>query len=647
MKDKEEFKDFIEKESFDKNYSAKDYSANDLEVLEGLDPVRKRPGMYTTTESPAHIIQEIVDNSVDEVMGGFATNIKITLHKDYSYTIEDNGRGLPVDKNKKMGISGAEMIFTVLHAGGKFSGKNYNYSGGLHGVGASVTNALSKRMEVSIYRNKKEYTLIMENGKTIQSLKKFSDLEEDKSGTIIRFWPDESFFDSHKININKFENMCKTKAVLCANLNIELFNEFTGETKKWCYENGINEYFNNNLGVDDNVPEFPITLSSKTDDDTIIDLVMTWHKESSPTITESYVNLIPTIHGGTHVNGLRTSCSDALRDFIEYHSLLPKNVKLTPDDTFNNVSYLLSIKMKDPQFAGQTKERLSSREVASKIISSCKDSILIWLNEHLEIGKEIADIAINNALKRLKESKKVERRKVVYGPTLPGKLADCSSTDLDQTELFLVEGDSAGGSAKQARNRINQAIMPLKGKILNTWESNVEDILKNNEINDIRIALGVEPDSDDFSNLRYGKICILADADTDGLHIATLIVTLMLKHFRPFVESGRLFVAIPPLYKISHGKETYYALDENEKDNYIKKIKNKNDISITRFKGLGEMNPDQLRLTTMNPDTRRLVQIRLSDIDEANETFDLLMSKKNADLRREWISRDGNKVEIN
>lgn len=626
--------------------SDKDYSANDLEALEGLDPVRKRPGMYTITENPAHIIQEIVDNSVDEVMVGFANKIKITLHNDYSYTVEDNGRGLPVDKNKKLGISGAEMIFTVLHAGGKFNSKNYSYSGGLHGVGASVTNALSKRVEVNIFRNKKEYSLIMENGKTVQSLKKIGDLEEEKVGTVIHFWPDESFFDTHKINISKFENMCKTKAVLCANLNIELFNEFSGETKTWCYEDGINEYFDNSLGVDDNVPEVPIKISNKTEDEMIIDIVMTWHRESSPTINESYVNLIPTIHGGTHVNGLRTSCSEALKEFCDHHNLLPKNVKLTPDDAFNNVSYLLSIKMKDPQFAGQTKERLSSRDVASKVISSCKDTILIWLNENLETGKEIAEIAINNALKRMKESKKVERRKVVYGPTLPGKLADCSSTDLNETELFLVEGDSAGGSAKQARNRINQAIMPLKGKILNTWDSNVEDILKNSEINDIRVALGIEPNSDDFSNLRYGKVCILADADTDGLHIATLIVTLMLKHFRNFVESGRLFVAMPPLYRIGHGKEIYYALDEEEKDNYIRKIKNKNDISITRFKGLGEMNPDQLRLTTMNPDTRRLVQIRLSDLDEANETFDLLMGKKNADLRKDWISKNGNKVNI-
>lgn len=615
------------------------YTSSEIEVLEGLDPVKKRPGMYTETKNTNHITQEIIDNSVDEAMGGFADNIKVTLCEDGGIIVEDNGRGLPIDKHKDKKVSGAELIFTQLHAGGKFSNKTYEYSGGLHGVGASVTNALSEKMQIRIKRNKKEYNLEMENGVTTKSLRKCGDLDEDVTGTRVKFWPNPIYFDSPKINIKHLKQGLETKTVLCDGLKIDFVNETNPEdNESWVYYGGIKEYFLKNINNEDIIPENTIQIDINNDS-TKINAILAWNEESGDVFSESYVNLIPTIQGGTHVNGLRTGVAEAIREFSEHHSLVPKNIKLSPDDIFSNASFLLSIFMVDPQFAGQTKERLSSRDIASKITASIKDHLSVWLNENIEIGKIITEIAINNANNRLRKSKIVKRKKVTQGPALPGKLSDCRSTDLDMTELFLVEGDSAGGSAKQARNRDTQAILPLRGKILNTWEVSSDEVLSSDEIHNISIALGIDPNSDDLSGLRYGKLCILADADSDGLHIASLVCALLMKHFRAFVDEGRAFIAMPPLYRIDIGKETHYALDDQERASIIKKLeKKKGSISVTRFKGLGEMNPDQLSETTMNPDTRRLVQIRIEDDDKTKNIFDMLFKKKNAKLRREWLT---------
>lgn len=616
-----------------------EYTSSDIEVLEGLDPVKKRPGMYTDTKDPNHIIQEIIDNSVDEAMGGFANVINVKLGIDGSITVEDNGRGLPTDKHKDKKVSGAELIFTQLHAGGKFSNKTYDYSGGLHGVGASVTNALSEKVEIRIKRNLKEYYLEMENGYTKKPLRKCGDLEEDITGTEIKFWPNPIYFDSPKVNIKHLKRNLEIKSVLCEGLEINFKNDNNEEdNKSWVYHGGVKEYFLKNLKNEEIIPEDTIEIDVKNETNKIT-AILSWNEEGGEVFNESYVNLIPTVQGGTHVNGLRTGISDSIKEFAELHSLIPKNIKLSPEDIFSNVSFILSIFMLDPQFAGQTKERLSSRDIASRVTSSVKDFLSVWLNENVENGKKIVEIAVNNANQRLKKSKIVKRKKVTQGPALPGKLSDCRSNDLDMTELFLVEGDSAGGSAKQARNRETQAILPLRGKILNTWEVSSDEVLSSDEIHNISVALGIDPNSDDISGLRYGKLCILADADSDGLHIASLICALLIKHFRAFVDEGRAFIAMPPLYRIDIGKETHYALDNNEKDAIIKKLEKKNGkISVTRFKGLGEMNPEQLNETTMNPDTRRLVQLRVNDEEELLDTFDMLFKNKNSHLRREWLT---------
>lgn len=618
--------------------SKQQYTSSDIEVLEGLDPVKKRPGMYTDTKNPNHIAQEIIDNSVDEAMAGHANKITVTLYEDGAISVEDNGRGLPTDKHKDKKVSGAELIFTQLHAGGKFSNKTYAYSGGLHGVGASVTNALSTRVEIYINRNMKKYYIEMDNGVTKKPLRKVDDLEDDVTGTLIKFWPNPVYFDSPKIHTKSLKRILEIKSVLCDGLVIEYIDEkHPEENESWVYHGGIKEYFLKNVEAEAIIPAEAIEINVQTDS-TKINAILGWYEEGGETFGESYVNLIPTIQGGTHVNGLRTGTSEAVREFAEHHSLIPKNIKLAPDDIFSNTSFLLSIFMVDPQFAGQTKERLSSRDIASKVTSSVKDFLSVWLNEHIDVGKAIVEIAINNATNRLKKSKIVKRKKVTQGPALPGKLSDCRSSDLDMTELFLVEGDSAGGSAKQARNRDTQAILPLRGKILNTWEVSSDEVLASDEIHNISVAMGVDPDSDDLSGLRYGKICVLADADSDGLHIASLLCALFMRHFRSLVDEGRIFIAMPPLYRIDIGKETHYALDNAEKDAILKKLEKKNGkISVTRFKGLGEMNPDQLSETTMNPDTRRLVQLRVEDMDELKGIFDMLFKKKNAKLRREWL----------
>jgi topoisomerase-4 subunit B len=618
--------------------SKQQYTSSDIEVLEGLDPVKKRPGMYTDTKNPNHIVQEIIDNSVDEAMAGHANKITVTLYEDGAISVEDNGRGLPTDKHKDKKVSGAELIFTQLHAGGKFSNKTYAYSGGLHGVGASVTNALSTRVEIYINRNMKKYYIEMDNGVTKKPLRKVGDLEDDVTGTLVKFWPNPIYFDNPKIHTKSLKRILEIKSVLCDGLAIEYIDEkHPEENESWVYHGGIKEYFLKNVEAEAIIPAEAIEINVQTDS-TKINAILGWYEEGGETFGESYVNLIPTIQGGTHVNGLRTGTSEAVREFAEHHSLIPKNIKLAPDDIFSNTSFLLSIFMVDPQFAGQTKERLSSRDIASKVTSNVKDFLSVWLNEHIDVGKAIVEIAINNATNRLKKSKIVKRKKVTQGPALPGKLSDCRSSDLDMTELFLVEGDSAGGSAKQARNRDTQAILPLRGKILNTWEVSSDEVLASDEIHNISVALGVDPDSDDLSGLRYGKICVLADADSDGLHIASLLCALFMRHFRSLVNEGRVFIAMPPLYRIDIGKETHYALDNAEKDAILKKLEKKNGkISVTRFKGLGEMNPDQLSETTMNPDTRRLVQLRVEDMDGLKGIFDMLFKKKNAKLRREWL----------
>jgi len=615
------------------------YSASDIEVLEGLDPVRKRPGMYTDTKNPNHIAQEIIDNSVDEAMGGYATHISITLHEDGAVTVSDNGRGMPTDKHKDKKISGVELILCQLHAGGKFSGKAYTYSGGLHGVGASVTNALSKRMEVSIFRDGKEYGLNLEGGVALKPLRKKADAPADKTGTQIKFWPDPQYFDTPKINVKHLKQLSEIKAVLCNDLQIDFIVEGNEEeSETWVYHNGIKDYYKKHVDIDDLVPESPLSIDLEQDGFKI-NAVLGWKSEGGEGFSESYVNLIPTPQGGTHVNGLRTGTSDAVREFAEHHDLLPKKLKLSPEDIFSNVSFVISVLMKDPQFAGQTKERLSSREVATKVSSMVKDHLILWLNDNIETAKAITEIAVNNAQTRLKKDKKVKRKKVSQGPALPGKLADCKNDDLDTTELFLVEGDSAGGSAKQARKRDTQAILPLRGKILNTWEVDSDEVLGSKEIHDISVALGVDPDSDNLDGLRYGKICVLADADSDGLHIATLLCGLFLRHFKPLVDAGRIFIAMPPLYRIDQGKETMYALDESEKEAIISQMRKKSraEVSVTRFKGLGEMNPNQLSETTMNPDTRRLMQLRIEDFGTTKTMMDMLLAKKNSGLRQKWL----------
>lgn len=615
------------------------YSSSDIEVLEGLDPVKKRPGMYTDTKNPNHIVQEIIDNSVDEAMGGYADHITVTLHEDGGVSVEDNGRGLPTDKHKDKKVSGVELILCKLHAGGKFSGKAYKYSGGLHGVGASVTNALSTRMEVSVYRNGNIYGLNLEGGVALKPLRKKADDPENRTGTLIKFWPDPQYFDTPKINVKALKRLTEIKAVLCDGLKIDFIVEGNEEeTVTWQYENGINDYFASHVDLSEATPREPVAIDIEQDEFKI-DALLSWKSEGGEVFGESYVNLIPTALGGTHVNGLRTGTSDAVREFSEYHDLVPKKVKLSPEDIFSSVSYVVSIHMKEPQFAGQTKERLSSREVATKVSSMVKDHLILWMNSNVDVAKEIVEIAVANAQTRLKKDKKVSRKQVAQGPALPGKLADCKSNDLNTTELFLVEGDSAGGSAKQARKRDTQAILPLRGKILNTWEVDSDEVLASKEIHDMSVALGIDPNSKNLDGLRYGKVCILADADSDGLHIATLICALFMKHFRPLVDAGRVFIAMPPLYRIDQGKETHYALDEQEREAIESKLKKKSkaQISVTRFKGLGEMNPSQLSETTMNADTRRLMQLRVEDYQKTKDIMDMLLMKKNTGMRQGWL----------
>jgi len=618
------------------------YTADAIEVLSGLEPVQRRPGMYTDTTRPNHIAQEVIDNSVDEVIAGFASRITVTLHEDGSLEVEDNGRGMPVDQHPQLGISGVEVIMTRLHAGAKFSGENYTFSGGLHGVGVSVVNALSTQLDVSIKRNGHCYSISFAHGAKRSELIETGTTAKRNSGTTIRFWPDTSYFDNGNISAKHLTHVLRAKAVLCPGLSMTFINKAANENTHWCYENGLVDYLSQSLPADA-FPESPFTGEHKTKDATI-DWALAWTQASSADIRESYVNLIPTAQGGTHVNGFRSGLFDALTAFCELRNLLPRGVKLAADDLWDLCQYILSVKMKEPQFVGQTKERLSSRQIASFVTNTVKDAFSLWLNQHRSIGEQIATLAIERAQKRLRKAKQVARKRVSQGPALPGKLADCLQQDLNQAELFLVEGDSAGGSAKQARNKENQAILPLRGKILNTWEVDSSHVLASQEIHDISVAIGVDPGTEDISGLRYGKICILADADSDGAHIATLICALFLRHFKPLVFAGHVYVAMPPLYRIDSGKSVYYALDDDEKNQIIANLSEnkKNKINVQRFKGLGEMNPSQLRETTMHPDSRRLVQLTIEDENESIAIMDMMLAKKRAGDRKKWLESKGN-----
>jgi topoisomerase-4 subunit B len=624
------------------------YDAASIEVLTGLDPVKKRPGMYTDTTRPNHLAQEVIDNSVDEAIAGHATEIGIILHADQSLSVIDDGRGMPVDIHPQQGIPGVEVILTKLHSGGKFSNKNYQFSGGLHGVGISVVNALSKKLDVRVRRDGKEFLIGFENGDKTVDLKEIGTVGKKNTGTTIRFWPASEYFDSAIFSVSKLKHILRAKAVLCPGLRVKFYEEKTKDSYQWYYEDGLSDYLLDALEGFELLPAVPFVTSIKGEHEAA-DWAILWLPEGGEAITESYVNLVPTAQGGTHVNGLRTGITDAIREFCEFRSLLPRGIKIAPDDVWDKVSFILSVKMSDPQFSGQTKERLSSRETAAFVSGIAKDSFSLWLNQHADTGDLLAQMAISSAQKRLKSAKKIVRKKITSGPALPGKLADCSSQDVTRTELFLVEGDSAGGSAKQARDRIFQAIMPLRGKILNTWEVSSDQVLASQEVHDISVAIGVDPASDDISNLRYGKICILADADSDGLHIATLLCALFLRHFQPLVEQGHIYVAKPPLYRIDIAKDKYYALDEAERDGIIDRLtaeKRKGKISVTRFKGLGEMNPMQLRESTIAPDTRRLAQLTMEPGDNTFEIMNMMLSKKRAADRKDWLQAKGDLAEI-
>jgi len=627
---------------------ASNYNSADIEVLSGLDPVRKRPGMYTDTTRPNHMAQEVIDNSVDEAIAGFTTKIEVVLFKDGSLSVSDDGRGMPVDLHPEKKRPGVEVVLSTLHAGGKFSAKSYKFSGGLHGVGISVVNALSKHLEVWVRRDGKEYKIAFADGELASELEEIGKVGKRNTGTVLRFWPDSQYFDSVKFSLTRLKHVLRAKAVLCPGLDISFLDEASGEKAEWLYEDGLQDYLVEAVGDADRLPDEPFigAMSGETES---ADWAIIWLPDGGEGVSESYVNLIPTTQGGTHVNGLRTGLTDAVREFCEFRNLLPRGLKITPDDVWDKLSFVLSIKLLDPQFAGQTKERLSSREAAAFVSGVVKDALGLWLNANVATGELIAQLAISNAHNRQRAGKKVVRKKVASGPPLPGKLADCASQDLARTELFLVEGDSAGGSAKQARDREFQAIMPLRGKILNTWEVHSDQVLASQEIHDISVAIGVEPASDNLKDLRYGKICILADADSDGYHIATLICALFLRHFRPLVEARHVYVAMPPLFRIDVGKEKFYALDEAEKEGVLNRIqaeKKKGKVSVTRFKGLGEMNPLQLRETSMAPDTRRLLQLTIEAGDDTNARMDMMLAKKRAADRKKWLELKGDLAEV-
>lgn len=627
---------------------SKNYTAEAIEVLSGLDPVKKRPGMYTDTQRPNHLAQEVIDNSVDEALGGYATRIEVVLRKDGSLSVTDDGRGMPVDIHPEHKVSGVELILTRLHAGGKFSNQNYQFSGGLHGVGVSVVNALSKHLIVTVKRDGNIYQQEFRDGHAATQLKIIDSAPKKQTGTQVQFWVDPHYFDTAKYSVSRLKHVLKAKAVLCPRLTMTFTDENTGESETWFYEDGLTDYLKETTREYETLPDEPFVGEFNSQREAVSWAVQ-WMPQGGELTQESYVNLIPTAQGGTHVNGLRTGLLEALREFCEFRNLLPRGIKLSPEDVWDRCTFVLSLKMQDPQFSGQTKERLSSRESAGFIASVVKDAFSLYLNQHTDVAEQLAELAISNAQRRLRQSKQVARKKITSGPALPGKLADCSLSDITRSELFLVEGDSAGGSAKQARDREFQAVMPLRGKILNTWEVDSGEILASQEVHDIAVAIGVDPASDNLEGLRYGKICILADADSDGLHIATLLCALFVKHFRPLVERGHIYVAMPPLYRIDLGKEVFYALDEDEKRSILERLeaeKKRGKPNVQRFKGLGEMNPLQLRETTMAPDTRRLVKLMLDDAQATQEMMDMLLGKKRSGDRKTWLETKGNLAEV-
>jgi topoisomerase-4 subunit B len=624
------------------------YTASDIEVLSGLEPVRRRPGMYTHTQRPNHLAHEVIDNSVDEALAGYCKEIDVTLFKDGSLQVADDGRGMPVDIHPKEKVSGAELILTRLHAGGKFSDTTYKFSGGLHGVGVSVVNALSKHLECWIRRGGKEYNIAFKDGAVSSKLEAVGTVGQRNTGTTVRFWPDPKFFDSDKFSVPPLKHALKAKAVLCPGLRITFKNEATGEQDEWFYTGDLGAYLVEELQKEARIPAEPIT-GTLTEANDAVDYALCWAPDAEVALGESYVNLIPTSEGGTHVNGLRAGVAAAVREFCEFRNLVPRGLKLTPEDVWDKANYVLSIKIQEPQFAGQMKERLGSRDAAPLVEGFARDSVALWLNRHPDAGERIAQFAIQNAQERARAAQKIVRKRIAGGPALPGKLADCVSQEPRRCELFLVEGDSAGGSAKQARDKDFQAIMPLRGKILNTWELDAHQIASSEEVHNISIAMGIDPGSADLSQLRYHKICILADADSDGQHIATLLCALFLRHFRPLVANGHVYVAMPPLYRIDAGKQVHYALDDAERDQFLKKIEKENARTrptVTRFKGLGEMNPSQLRETTIDPRTRRLVQLTIEGKDNTDQLMDMLLAKKRASDRREWLEQKGNLAEV-
>ncbi|WP_218352339.1 DNA topoisomerase IV subunit B [Alteromonas lipotrueiana] len=628
---------------------ATQYNSEAIEVLNGLDPVKRRPGMYTDTTRPNHLGQEVIDNSVDEALAGHATNIKVVLHEDQSLEVTDDGRGMPVDIHPEEKISGVELIMSKLHAGGKFSNQSYAFSGGLHGVGISVVNALSTKVEVTIRRDAQVYQIDFANGDKTEELRVVDTCGKRNTGTKVHFWPDGQYFDSAKFSASRLIHNLRAKAVLCPGLRIKFDNKVTKEGHEWHFEDGLKDYLYQAVEQFETIPAEEPFIGAFSGNTEAADWAVMWLPQGGELVTESYVNLIPTAQGGTHVNGLRQGLLESMREFCEFRNLLPRGVKLTPDDIWDRCAYILSTKMQDPQFAGQTKERLSSRQASAFVSGVVKDAFSLWLNQHTEIAEALAEMCISNAQRRLRQNKKVARKKVTQGPALPGKLTDCSSQDINYSELFLVEGDSAGGSAKQARDREFQAIMPLRGKILNSWEVDSGQVLASQEIHDISVALGIDPSSTDLSGLRYGKICILADADSDGLHIATLLCALFVRHFTTLVEKGHVYVAMPPLYRVDVGKEVFYALDESEKQGILDRIeaeKKRGKVNVQRFKGLGEMNPIQLRETTMDPNTRRLVQLTIDDSENMLELMDMLLAKKRSGDRKTWLESKGNMAEV-
>ncbi|MBF1230630.1 MAG: DNA topoisomerase IV subunit B [Haemophilus parainfluenzae] len=626
------------------------YSAQEITVLKDLEPVQIRPGMYTDTTRPNHLAQEVIDNSVDEALAGFATKVEVILHADQSLEVIDNGRGMPVDIHPTEGVSGVEVILTKLHAGGKFSNKNYEFAGGLHGVGISVVNALSERVDIQVKRNGEVYKIAFENGAKVEELEVIGTCGRRTTGTTVHFKPNPKYFDSKNFSVSRLRHLLRAKAVLCSGLEIKFVDKVNNTEDVWCYQDGLSDYLTEAVNGFETLPEKPFVGEFKGSTEAV-SWALLWLPEGGELIAESYVNLIPTVQGGTHVNGLRQGLLNAMTEYCEFRNKLPRGVKLTADDIWDRCAYILSLKMQDAQFAGQTKERLSSRQSAVFVAGVLKDAFSLWLNQNVQDADRLAEMAISSAQRRLNAAKKVVRKKLVSGPALPGKLADCASQNLEKTELFLVEGDSAGGSAKQARDREYQAILPLRGKILNTWEVASDQVLASTEIHDIAVALGIDPDNEDLSQLRYGKVCILADADSDGLHIATLLCALFLRHFPKLVQDGHVYVAMPPLYRIDLGKEVFYALDESEKEAILERLKGKKGtLNVQRFKGLGEMDPSQLRETTMDPNTRRLVQLTY-DLEEDQgaatlELMDMLLAKKRAEDRKNWLQTNGDQVDL-